>query len=64
MPADFEERIDDNEVASVPIGGLVGTGDMALVAAARSGSSRAFDVLVERQARRILRVAQRMTRSR
>ena len=60
----FEDRIDDNEVASVPIGSLVGTGDMALVAAAKSGSSRAFDALVERHSRRIGRVAQRVTRGR
>jgi RNA polymerase sigma-70 factor (ECF subfamily) len=64
MPADFEDRIDENEAASVPIGSLVGTGDMTLVAAARGGSSHAFDILVERHARRILRVAQRVTRSR
>jgi RNA polymerase sigma-70 factor (ECF subfamily) len=64
MPADFEDRINDNKAASVSIGSLVGTGDMALVAAARSGSSHAFDVLVERHARRILCVAQRVTRSR
>src|SRR5882724_4776398 len=64
MPAEFTDRIDDNEAASAPIGSLVGTGDMALVAAARSGSSHAFDVLVERHARRILCVAQRVTRSR
>jgi RNA polymerase sigma-70 factor, ECF subfamily len=64
MPADFEDRIDDNNAASVSIGSLVGTGDMALIAAARSGSSHAFDVLVERHARRILCVAQRVTCSR
>jgi len=64
MPADFEDGIDDKEAASVPIGSLVGTGDTALVAAARSGSSHAFDVLVQRHARRILCVALRVTRSR
>ena len=63
MPADFEDGIDDKEAASVPIGSLVGTGDTAL-AAARSGSSHAFDVLVQRHARRILCVALRVTRSR
>jgi hypothetical protein len=64
LASGFEDRIDDNEVASVPIGSLVGTGDMALVAAAKSGSSRAFDALVERHSRRIRRVAQRVTRGR
>jgi RNA polymerase sigma-70 factor (ECF subfamily) len=64
MPVDFQDTIYDNEAASVPVRSLVGTGDTALVAAARSGSSHAFDVLVERHARRILCVAQRVTRSR
>jgi hypothetical protein len=64
MPVDFQDSIYDNEAASVPVRSLVGTGDTALVAAARSGSSHAFDVLVERHARRILCVAQRVTRSR
>jgi hypothetical protein len=41
MPVDFEERIDDNEAASVSIGSLVGTGDMALVAVA-TAKSRVF----------------------
>jgi RNA polymerase sigma-70 factor (ECF subfamily) len=60
MPADFLDRIDDNEAAFALIGSLASTEDTALVAAAKSGSSRAFEVLVERHARRILRVAQRV----
>ena len=64
MSADFADRIDDNQVASAPVGSLAGTGDLALVAAAKSGSGHAFDVLVERHAQRILGVAQRVTRSR
>src|SRR5467141_4684771 len=64
MPADFLSRIDDHEAAFAPIGSLAGTEDMVLVAAAKSGSSPAFEVLVERHARRILRVAQRVTGNR
>jgi len=48
MPADFLHRIDDHEAAFAPIGSLAGTEDMVLVAAAKSGSSPAFEVLVER----------------
>jgi len=64
MPADFLHGIDDHETAFAPIGSLAGTEDMVLVAAAKSGSSPAFEVLVERHARRILRVAQRVTGNR
>jgi RNA polymerase sigma-70 factor (ECF subfamily) len=64
MPTGFANRIDDNEAASAPIGSLGSAEDMALVAAAKSGSSRAFDTLVERHSRRIRRVAQRVTRGR
>jgi RNA polymerase sigma-70 factor (ECF subfamily) len=60
VPIPALDRINDNEVAFAPIGGLAGTEDIVLVAAAKSGSSHAFEVLVERHARRILRVAQRM----
>lgn len=64
MAADFTERIDGNEAASARIDSLVCTGDKVLVAAAKSGSSHAFNVLVGRHARRILCVAQRVTRRR
>ena len=64
MPADFLERINDNEAAFGLVASLAGTEDMVLVAAARSGNSHAFDGLVERHARRILCVAQRVTHSR
>src|SRR6202453_3735214 len=60
VPAHALDRIDGNEVAFAPTSSLAGTEDMVLVAAAKSGSSRAFEVLVERHARRILRVAQRV----
>jgi RNA polymerase sigma-70 factor, ECF subfamily len=61
MAADLQNRVADNEVAVVPFSSLADTEDMVLVAAARSGSSHAFEVLVKRHARRILRVAQRVT---
>jgi RNA polymerase sigma-70 factor (ECF subfamily) len=64
MPADFPGRIDEKKAAFAPIGTLAGTEDVALVAAAQSGSSNAFEVLVERHARRILRVALRVTGNR
>jgi RNA polymerase sigma-70 factor (ECF subfamily) len=64
MPTGFANRIDDNEAASAPIGSLGSAEDMVLVTAAKSGRNRAFDVLVERHARRILCVALRVTRSR
>jgi len=64
MPADFLDRIDDKEAAFAPVGSLTGTEDMVLVAVARDGSSHAFEVLVERYANRILRIAQRVTANR
>src|SRR5580704_5524181 len=39
-------------------------GDMTLVAAAKNENSQAFEVLVERHARRIFSAARRMTRTR
>jgi RNA polymerase sigma-70 factor (ECF subfamily) len=64
MPAGFLDRIDDNEAAFAPIGSLAGAEDMVLVADAKRGSNHAFEVLVERHTRRILRVAQRVTGNR
>ena len=64
MSAEFADRKDDNEAASVPIGSLASTEDTVLVAAAKNGSNHSFEVLVERHARKILFVAQRVTESR
>jgi RNA polymerase sigma-70 factor (ECF subfamily) len=64
MPADFQDRTNDNDAAFAPIGSVAGIEDMALVAAAKSGSRHAFEVLVEHHGRRILRVAQRVTGNR
>lgn len=63
MPAGFLDRIDDHE-AFAPIGGLAGKEDLVLVAEAKSGSSHAFEVLVERHARRISCAARRVTHNR
>jgi RNA polymerase sigma-70 factor, ECF subfamily len=60
LPTPALDRINDNEVTFAPTNSLAGTEDIVLVAAAKSGSSHAFEVLVERHARRILRVAQRV----
>ncbi len=64
MAADLQKGIADNQVAFAPFNKLADTEDVVLVAAAQSGSSHAFEVLVERHAPRILRVAQRVTGNR
>jgi RNA polymerase sigma-70 factor, ECF subfamily len=64
MPADVLDRIDKNDEAIVPDDILLKAEDSALVAAAKSGSSGAFAVLVKRHQRRILRVARRVTGNR
>ena len=63
MLADILDRIDENDEALVPDDILLKE-DGALVAAAKSGSIGAFEVLVKRHQGRILRVAQRVTRNR
>jgi RNA polymerase sigma-70 factor (ECF subfamily) len=63
MRTDFIDGVDDSEAAA-PIGSLAGAEDLVLVAAAQSGSSRAFEVLVKRHIRRMLRVAQQLIRNR
>jgi RNA polymerase sigma-70 factor (ECF subfamily) len=64
MSADFLDRTNDNEAALAPIANLAGSEDMVLVAAAKSGSSHAFEVLIERHVRRIQRVARCLTSNR
>ncbi|MGA8230786.1 MAG: sigma-70 family RNA polymerase sigma factor [Candidatus Acidiferrales bacterium] len=61
MPAHL---VDSIETPFATVGCLADTDDMALVADAKTGSSHAFEVLVERHGRRILRVAQRVTGNR
>jgi RNA polymerase sigma-70 factor (ECF subfamily) len=64
MATGFADRIGGNEPAPAAISSLGSAEDLVLVAAAKSGSGHAFDVLVERHSRRIRRVAQRVTRGR
>src|ERR1700678_1952314 len=64
MLADVLDRIDENDEAVFPDDILPKADDKALVAAAKSGSVGAFEVLVKRHQGRILRVAQRVTRNR
>jgi RNA polymerase sigma-70 factor (ECF subfamily) len=66
MPSDILDTIDTDgrEIAIAPVAIAPEAKDTALVAAARSGSTRAFDVLVKRHTRKFLRIAQRVTRNR
>jgi RNA polymerase sigma-70 factor (ECF subfamily) len=66
MPTDILDTIDidGGEVAIAPVEIASEAKDAALVAAAKSGSTRAFDVLVKRHTRKFLRIAQRVTRNR
>jgi RNA polymerase sigma-70 factor (ECF subfamily) len=64
MPTDILDRLDDSAAATAPVTMLAEAKDTALVAAAKSGSTGAFDVLVQRHMRKFLRIAQRVTRNR
>jgi RNA polymerase sigma-70 factor (ECF subfamily) len=64
MPADILDALDDSEVVVAPMVIALGTKDIVLVAAAKGGNVRAFEVLVKRHERRFLRIAQRVTRNR
>jgi len=55
----------DREAAAIAsIDGLPGNADTALVAAAKNGNRKAFEILVERHGKKIFFVAQRITRRR
>jgi RNA polymerase sigma-70 factor, ECF subfamily len=64
MPADILGTLDDSEVVDAPMVIALETEDIVLVAAAKGGNVRAFEVLVKRHERRFLRIAQRVTRNR
>lgn len=64
MLADILDGIDENDELLAPDDILLKAEDGALVAAAKNGSTGAFEVLVKRHQGRILRVAQRVTRNR
>ena len=64
MPTTFMGNIDREETAISFTDSISGKGDMALVAAAKNGNRKAFDILVKRHQQRIFFVARRMTRRR
>src|SRR6266478_5164207 len=64
MPAELIDAVDEVNVTSTSTGRLVPEGDAALVAAAKTGDARAFELLVQRHEGRIFSIAQRMTRNR
>ena len=66
MPTDISDsiEIEDSEVAIAPLAVASEAKDAVLVAAAKKGSLSAFEVLVKRHERRMLRLAQRVTRNR
>ncbi len=64
MPTKLMDDIDREEAAIGIIDSVPRTGDMTLVAAAKNGNRKAFDILIERHQQRIFFVARRMTRRR
>jgi RNA polymerase sigma-70 factor, ECF subfamily len=64
MPTKFIHNIDSEEAAIASIDTISGNPDMALVAAAKNGNTKAFEMLVERHEQRIFLVARRITRTR
>jgi RNA polymerase sigma-70 factor, ECF subfamily len=64
MPTKLMDNIDREEAAIATIDSIPRKGDMTLVAAAKNGNRKAFEILVERHQQRIFFVARRMTRRR
>src|SRR6266478_5191192 len=64
MPAELMDEVGERNGTSSSPDRLVAQKDAALVAAAKTGDGRAFELLVERHERRIFSIAQRMTRNR
>ena len=64
MPTKLMHDTDREETAIAIIDSIPRKGDMALVAAAKNGDRKAFEVLVKRHQQRIFVVARRMTRTR
>ena len=61
MPSKFIDSIEEEQAAIAPVDSLPDEGDLTLVAAAKGGNLRAFEILVERHEQRIFFVARRMT---
>jgi RNA polymerase sigma-70 factor (ECF subfamily) len=64
MPAELMDAVGEGNGTSSSPDRLVAQEDAALVAAAKTGDARAFELLVERHEGRIFSIAQRMTRNR
>ena len=64
MSTKLMENIDRSESAVAFIDSVPRKGDMTLVAAAKNGNRKAFEILVKRHERKIFFVARRITRSR
>jgi RNA polymerase sigma-70 factor (ECF subfamily) len=64
MPTKLIDSTDKEEAVVASIESHPVNADMALVAAAKNGDKKAFEILVERHEQRIFFVAQRMTRNR
>jgi RNA polymerase sigma-70 factor (ECF subfamily) len=64
MPTKFVDNIDRAEAAISFVDSIARKGDMALVAAAKDGNRKAFEVLIKRHEHKIFLVARRMTRTR
>src|SRR5216683_1221358 len=64
MPAELMDAVGEGNGTSSSPDRLVAQKDAALVAGAKTGDARAFELLVERHEGRIFSIAQRMTRNR
>src|ERR1700747_2333817 len=64
MPVELMDAIGGANEETSPSDGLVAQEDAALVARARIGDARAFELLVQRNNGKIFALAQRMTRNR
>src|SRR6266436_6666032 len=64
MPAELMDAVGEGNGTGSSPDRLVAQKDAALVAAAKTGDGRAFELLVERHEGRIFSIAQRMTRNR
>jgi RNA polymerase sigma-70 factor (ECF subfamily) len=64
MPTKLIDNIGEESAAISSIDTVPGKADMILVAAAKNGNRKAFEILVERHQQRIFFVAQRITRRR
>ena len=64
MPNTLIDNVHREETAVPSIDSILGKADMALVAAAKNGNKKAFEILVQRHERRIFFVARRITHTR